>query len=314
MFAFSSVVTWEINLSNLSSCCSVDESSFPSCSFAVLANGVAFFLAWKNGIMELSSSNLQLAVFDAVTAFLSTRRPTAAVNYNTFGLLFHPPLALMHEKRSSMWSCEYLKGSWGKVSICLAISMVDLMVITKPRMKVFLLCMMSSCPELDLRLSRYCAVVSNAFSQCGMLTFFNSCLNPFPWGFLELRVSNSLSTIVYKFDCCCTPFKFTCFQDFIKKLDSICNRWAKGLSSKADIQSCVFGTRCALWRSCWRAWVPHAAGLHVGGRGISIQSFLEISHGMTQEKPKNCELAWAYGKHLEWQKHHRQLIDGETWW
>ena len=65
------------------------------------------------------------------------------------------------------------------MSIFLAIAMVDLMVIMKPRMKVFRLCVMSSCPELDLRLSRYRAVVSKASSQCAVLTFFNGCLNPF---------------------------------------------------------------------------------------------------------------------------------------
>ena len=86
---------------------------------------------------------MQFEFFDAFTAFLIIIFLSAYFICRLFGLLFQPPSDLMHENSNSIWSCDnlqvkmYLNGFSGSVNISSDISMMDLMVATKPITNVF---------------------------------------------------------------------------------------------------------------------------------------------------------------------------------
>ena len=92
---------------------------------------------------EKSENSMQFEFFDAFTALLISIFLSAYFNCRLFGLLFQPPLDLMHENSNSMWSCDnlqvkmYLNGFSGSVNISSDISMMDLMVCHKTKNKCF---------------------------------------------------------------------------------------------------------------------------------------------------------------------------------
>ena len=57
---------------------------------------------------EKSENSMQFEFFDAFTAFLISIFLSAYFICRLFGLLFQPPLDLMHENNNSMWSCDNL--------------------------------------------------------------------------------------------------------------------------------------------------------------------------------------------------------------
>ena len=65
---------------------------------------------WKKGMIvgEESENVKQLAFFEAVIVFLKSIFLRAYFSCMLFGLLLQSPCALMHENKSSMWSCGNL--------------------------------------------------------------------------------------------------------------------------------------------------------------------------------------------------------------
>lgn len=131
----------------------------------------------------------------ADTEFLKNSFRIAYRNWSQFGLLLDLDWDLMHENKSSIWSCDnlyvkkYFMGLSGIVNSFVARQITLFMLTMNPSTKVFLGCCNTFVPSI-FRLLKY----SNE-CQYSLLDSFNGALYPLLTGHLLFNRSNALSTI-----------------------------------------------------------------------------------------------------------------------